>query len=158
MPFPEDKGISHFYRIFADDLLRMKIEHLAIWTRNLEGLREFYQQYFGGTSNEKYVNSRKGFSSYFLSFEGGPRLELMNMPGIPDSQDDPDTQFMGLIHFAFEVDSMARVDEMAETFQKSPYPIVDGPRITGDGYYEFTVLDPDRNRIEVCSVAETPSL
>lgn len=133
----------------------MKIEHLAIWTNDLEGLRDFYETFFGGTSNEKYVNAKKGFSSYFLSFEDGARLEIMHKTDIPATQNDADRQFMGLIHFAFEVSNMAAVDEMAATFRDSPYPIIDGPRITGDGYYEFTVMDPEQNRIEVCSLATT---
>jgi lactoylglutathione lyase len=134
----------------------MKIEHLAIWTQDLERLRDFYETYFGGQANEKYVNPKKGFSSYFLSFEGGPRLELMHMPGIPPTQNDPESQFTGLIHVAFEVADRSAVDQLADRFRQSGYPMIDGPRITGDGYYEFTILDPDRNRIEVGCVA-TPT-
>ncbi|KAB7719998.1 VOC family protein, partial [Proteus mirabilis] len=79
----------------------MRIEHLAMWVRDLESMRAFYETYFEAVANEKYTNHAKGFSSYFLSFpQGGPRLELMQMPTIPDSQNDAMSQFTGLVHFA----------------------------------------------------------
>jgi lactoylglutathione lyase len=84
----------------------MKIDHIAIWTPNLDELRTFYMKYFKATSNEKYFNPTKNFSSYFLSFEGDCSLEIMEMPGIPESKDDSFKQFIGLIHFALNVDIM----------------------------------------------------
>ena len=75
----------------------MKIEHLAIWVKDLEGMRTFYETYFDGTSNEKYINSKKNFHSYFLSFDEGCRLELMKMPNIPDNANNVMSQSMGLI-------------------------------------------------------------
>ncbi len=40
----------------------MRIHHIAIWTFRLEEMKEFYVRYFKGTSNEKYVNPKKGLN------------------------------------------------------------------------------------------------
>lgn len=130
----------------------MSIEHLALWVRDLERMRTFYEMYFGATANAKYVNSTKGFSSYFLSFpDGGPRLELMQMAGIPDSKNDALAQFSGLIHFAVSVGSEAAVNALTERLRADEFAIVGEPRRTGDGYYESVVLDPEQNRIELAA-------
>jgi lactoylglutathione lyase len=131
----------------------MTLEHAAIWTRQLETLREFYEQYFNGVSNKKYVNPVKGFESYFLRFDGGARLEIMFRPDIPANQNDvANAQHLGLIHLAFGVDTMAEVDQKAEQMRRAGFPILSGPRKTGDGYYEFETLDPDGNRLEVSTI------
>ncbi|MEZ0609584.1 VOC family protein [Fibrella sp. WM1] len=128
----------------------MTIDHLAIWVRDLEAMRSFYETYFAATANEKYVNPRTGFSSYFLSFpDGGARLELMHKPGIPDSLNDAHAQFSGLIHFAISIGSEAAVDGLTERMRADGFTIVGEPRRTGDGYYESVVLDPEQNRIEI---------
>ncbi|MBO0932160.1 VOC family protein [Fibrella aquatilis] len=128
----------------------MHIEHLAIWVRDLERMRTFYETYFGATANEKYVNAIKGFSSYFLSFpQGGARLELMQMPGIPDTKNDALAQFSGLIHFAISVGDEATVDALTNRLRADGLPVVGEPRRTGDGYYESVILDPEGNRVEV---------
>ncbi len=127
----------------------MHIEHVAIWTKDLERLKKFYMTYFEAKAGEKYVNPAKQFESYFLTFSSGARLELMSIPSIPESQDDPETQFTGYIHLAFSVGSKEKVDTLTDTLQNDGYQIIDGPRHTGDGYYESCVLDPDRNRIEI---------
>lgn len=130
----------------------MHIEHLALWVRDLETMRQFYENYFGAVANDKYVNTTKNFSSYFLTFpDGGARLEIMHMPGIPDTANDPVAQFSGLIHMAISVDSEAAVDTLTEQLRSAGYTIVGGPRRTGDGYYESVVLDPELNRIEITS-------
>ena len=131
----------------------MIIEHLAIWTQNLETLKDYYIQYFGAQANDKYTNVQKQFQSYFLSFASGARLELMSRPDIPANANDPVTaQYLGLIHFAFGVDTMAEVDQKVEELRAAGFPILSGPRKTGDGYYEFETLDPDNNRIEVSTL------
>lgn len=128
----------------------MHIEHLAIWVRDLERMRVFYETYFEATANEKYTNITKGFSSCFLSFpQGGPRLELMQMPGIPDTLNDALMQFTGLIHFAVSVGDEAAVDTLTNRFRADGLTIVGEARRTGDGYYESVVLDPEQNRIEI---------
>jgi len=113
----------------------MIIEHVAIWTDNLEGLKEYYQKYFGGKPNDKYTNAKKGFQSYFLSFDSGARLELMSMPSIPNNANDTvEKQHNSLIHFAFGVETMDEVAQKAIALKDAGFPILRGPRKTGDGY------------------------
>ena len=127
----------------------MKIEHIAIWSQNLEALKTFYETYFEASANQKYTNHSKGFSSYFLTFATGARLELMQMPSVPASKNDPHKQATGLIHLAFSVGSAEKVDALTTRLAQDGYAVLDGPRKTGDGYYESTVLDPEQNRIEI---------
>ena len=127
----------------------MPIHHIAIWTRDLEALRTFYETYFAASCGPKYTNPQKGFESYFLSFGAGARLEIMCMPGIPDSRNDPLAQFTGLIHFAVSVGSEQAVDELTARLEQDGCRVVSPPRTTGDGYYESVVLDPDGNRVEI---------
>lgn len=127
----------------------MKIEHVAMWVRDLEAMRSFYQTYFNATSNDKYVNSNKGFSSYFLSFDKGARLEIMHNDAIPTTADDPMAQFTGLIHIAMSVGTEQEVDALTARLANDGYNVVDGPRRTGDGYYESVVFDPEGNRMEI---------
>ena len=131
----------------------MTLEHVAIWTNQLESLKEYYVKYFQGIPNKKYTNSGKDFHSYFLSFASGARLELMTMPGIPGNQNDTiKKQHTGIIHLAFGVDTILEVEEKARQLQADGFPILSGPRKTGDGYYEFETLDPDNNRIEITAI------
>ena len=127
----------------------MRIEHVAIWTQDLEGLKDFYVDFFGGQPNDKYVNARTGFESYFLAFESGARLELMQMASIPAARHDPLEQGQGLIHLAFSVGSREAVDQLTERLRERGYTILGEPRTTGDGYYESVALDPDGNRVEI---------
>lgn len=117
----------------------MKIHHIAIWTFHLEKLREFYTRYFNGTSNEKYINSQKGFESYFISFESGATLELMSridVQNIPIEENRP-----GLTHLAFSFESQKAVLSLTEQLRTKGYHIVGEPRISGDGYFESVILD-----------------
>ena len=127
----------------------MHIEHLAIWVKDIEAMKTFYCKYFHATANDQYINSTKQFRSYFLSFDVGPRLELMQMPSVPDSKDDVYDQFIGLIHFAISLGSKEKVDALTAQFQNDGFEVLDGPRTTGDGYYESVILDPEKNRIEL---------
>jgi len=129
----------------------MKIEHIALWTNDLERLKNFYTQYFQATAGNLYHNPTKNFTSYFLSFESGCRLEIMQKPGIPQSQNDIYRQATGLIHFALATGSKQAVDSLTDRLRQDGYEIVGEPRTTGDGYYESVVLDPDGNRIEITS-------
>lgn len=132
----------------------MTLEHAAIWTDDLERLKAYYEKYFKAVSNNKYHNPAKGFESYFLSFEPGARLEIMSMPGIPANTNDTiKAQHKGIIHLAFGVETMEEVDAKAKELQQGGFPILSGPRRTGDGYYEFETLDPDNNRLEVTARA-----
>lgn len=127
----------------------MKIEHIAIWVKDLERTKEFYQKYFGAASNEKYHNPIKNFESYFLSFDQGSRIEIMTRPDIKESVNSYESQHFGIIHLAFSVDTKEKVNELTETLRKDGYTIAGEPRTTGDGYYESVILDPENNIIEI---------
>lgn len=131
----------------------MTLEHVAIWTDRLDELKDFYVRYFGGVANSKYTNEAKEFSSYFLKFKSGARLELISMPNVPGNTNDRVVkQHRGIIHLAFGVNSMTEVDQKAIELKDAGFPILSGPRKTGDSYYEFETLDTDNNRLEVTCV------
>lgn len=127
----------------------MKIEHLALWTSDLEKMRTFYTNYFGGTSNSLYHNPAKNFSSYFITFNEGCRLELMHKPEIPGNPLGQNTEVKGITHFAFSVGSKEAVDQLTQQLAADGYTISGHPRTTGDGYYESVVLDPEGNKVEI---------
>jgi lactoylglutathione lyase len=127
----------------------MRIEHVALWARDLERSRVFYETYFAGSANDTYTNARTGYKSYFLHFDDGARLELMQMPGIVGSANTPEQQSLGWVHVAFKVDSHRAVDALTERLRADGFRIASEPRVTGDGYYESVILDPDGNRVEI---------
>ncbi|PHG61302.1 VOC family protein [Bacillus toyonensis] len=124
----------------------MRIEHVAIWVNDLEGMRDFYKQYFNGEANVLYHNPKKKFASHFITFEGGARLELMRQVGIDDVIKK---QTVGYAHMAFSVGSKEKVDQLTDRLREAGYPLLNGPRTTGDGYYESVVSDPEGNQIEI---------
>ncbi len=127
----------------------MKIEHLAIWTKDLEIVKEFYVKYFGMQCSDKYTNTVKNFSSYFLSFKRAEtRLEIMNRPDIKELDRKHSTSY-GLTHFSISVGSKSKVDGLTERFRNDGYNIVGEPRITGDGYYESVIEDCEGNWVEI---------
>ena len=127
----------------------MKIEHIALWTEDLERLTSFYQSYFGATPGSRYSNPAKGFESRFVCFEGGARMEIMRTTTLSPVKHAPAAQRMGLTHIALSVGSEQEVDALTSRLRADGYAVVDGPRRTGDGYYESVVLDPDGNRVEI---------
>jgi lactoylglutathione lyase len=128
----------------------MHIKHLAIWTKDLERLREFYQTYFDAISNSLYVNKKKQFRSYFLTFDdSGARLELMQRPDIESPKNSKGAELSGYAHMAISVGSKDAVDRLTLRLKHDGYPVLGGPRQTGDGYYESVISDPDGNRIEI---------
>lgn len=133
----------------------MRIEHIAIWTEDLERLTSFYRDYFGAAVGEKYANPLKGFESRFLSFESGARLEIMRTTSLSPVKYSPAAQRMGLTHLAFAIGSEQAVNDLTDRLRRGGYPILDGPRRTGDGYYESVALDPDGNRIEITARTAT---
>ena len=129
----------------------MKIEHIAIWTKDLDRLKDYYVRFFNGKSNQKYLNPKTQFESYFISFQSGCRLELMTIPNI-ETKGNNSLNHTGIAHLAFEVNSKHEVDLKAKELEIAGFPILKGPRITGDGYYEFETIDVDGNKIEVITI------
>lgn len=125
----------------------MTIEHVALYVRDLEAARDFFLRYLDASSNQLYHNPKTGFSSYFLSFDGGARLELMSKPDVEDQS--LALARMGYIHVAFRLGSAEKVDELTARLQADGYPVVSGPRTTGDGYYESCIVAIEGNQIEL---------
>ena len=129
----------------------MKLEHVAIWTTQLDALKEFYATHFSAqAAAPRYVNPKRQFESYFLTFpDGGARLEIMRVPDLADPPQGDGAPFVGYAHIAISVGSKQAVDDITATLHQAGVPVLDGPRTTGDGYYETLVLDPDGNRVEI---------
>lgn len=126
-----------------------RIEHVALWTRDIARLRDFYVAYFGARAGAPYRNAAKDFDSCFLEFDGGARLEIMRSGRLDLADAAAGAQRRGLTHLAVSVGSEADVDALTMRLAADGYAVLDGPRRTGDGYYESVVLDPDGNRVEV---------
>lgn len=125
----------------------MLIEHVAMYVNDLEGARGFFIKYLGGRANDGYHNTTSGFRSYFISFDGGPRLEIMTKPELKD-QDKPLNR-TGYAHIAFSTGSKEKVDELTNRLKADGYETVSGPRTTGDGYYESCIIVIEGNQIEL---------
>lgn len=124
----------------------MKITHIALYTNDLARASAFYETYFGGVAGALYHNPKTGLQTYFLSFADGARLELMTRPQLGPAAEG---MHVGWAHLAFQAESRAAVDALTARLQTDGYTVVSGPRVTGDGYYESCVLDPDGNTVEI---------
>ena len=149
----------------------MRIDHAALFCRDLEQMRQFFIDYFDARSNEQYHNPRTGLRTYILSFtEGSTRLELMQrteqrepssslewpsrdgrrQSQRPDVQDaDPSQPTIGYVHLSFAVGSRKGVDLLTRRLAADGYTVTCGPRTTGDGYYESSILGPEGIQIEL---------
>lgn len=149
----------------------MRIDHAALFCRDLEQMRQFFIDYFDARSNEQYHNPRTGLRTYILSFtEGSTRLELMQrteqrepssslewpsrdgrrQSQRPDVQDaDPSQPTIGYVHLSFAVGSRKGVDLLTRRLAADGYTVTSGPRTTGDGYYESCILGPEGIQIEL---------
>ena len=127
----------------------MRIDHVALWTRDLERCKQFYVTYFGARAGRGYVNANKGFESCFLEFDDGASIEIMKTTTLDVLSIEPGAERMGLTHLAIALGSDQLVDNLTRRLREDGYTVVDGPRRTGDGYYESVILDPDGNRIEI---------
>ena len=125
----------------------MKIDHIAMYVCDLEGARDFFVQYFGARSNTGYHNVRTGFRSFFLSFDDKTRLELMSKPQMTDSEKQRNRT--GFIHLSFIIGSKEQVDELTAQLKADGFEVIDGPRTTGDGYYESCIVGFEGNLIEI---------
>lgn len=94
----------------------MKIEHIAMYVNELESARDFFVKYLGGVSNSGYHNVKTGFRSFFISFEDGARLEIMNKPSMEDIEKPVNRT--GYIHIAFSVGSVEEVDRLTRVFRE----------------------------------------
>lgn len=125
----------------------MKIEHVAMYVNDLENTRQFFEQYMGAVSNDMYHNKKTNFRSYFLTFDDGARLEIMNKPDMNDASKS--LQRTGFIHLAFSVGSKEKVDLLTAQMKQDGYEVISGPRTTGDGYYESLIVAVEGNLIEI---------
>jgi lactoylglutathione lyase len=126
----------------------MTIEHVALWTTDLERARQFYEQYFNATASARYHNPTKGFTSYFLHFDSGARLELMHQLALLPMSDYT-TPASGYAHITFATGSRVAVETLTKRLRMAGYAVLSEPRTTGDGYYESVVADPDGNPLEI---------
>ena len=115
----------------------MKMEHIAMYVNDLERAKDFFTYYFHAEAGEKYHNQTTGFQSYFLSFQGECRLEIMSKPEMEDMEKA--LARTGYAHIALSV----------EQLRKEGYRIISNPRTTGDGYYESCMIDLEDNQIEI---------
>lgn len=125
----------------------MKIGHVALYVRDLEGAKNFFVKYFQAGPSEQYNNPNTDFKSYFLSFDGGARLEIMTRPALQEQNNA--RMRTGFIHLSFCVASREIVDELTSRLKSDGYEVISGPRITGDGYYESQVIGFEGNLIEI---------
>ena len=126
--------------------MNVRIEHVALWVRDIDSVAAFYAKYFGARIGAPYRNPAKGFTSRFLEFAAGARLEIMTRTGIDARAGN---ELLGFAHVALAVGEVAAVDALATRLAADGIAIIDGPRRTGDGYYECVVRDPEGNRVEV---------
>lgn len=128
----------------------MKIEHIAIWVKDIDKVCEFYRKYFGGVVHPIYHNPTKQFTSQFVTFDDGARLEIMHRPDIDVGTEGLfHVERLGFTHVSFSVGSKEEVDRLTKQMYADGIQMVGEPRTTGDGYYESVVLDPEGNRVEI---------
>ncbi len=127
----------------------MRVEHIAMYVNDLEKARDFFIKYFNAIANNGYHNKTTNFRSYFLNFDDGARIELMNHPDMQDLVKG--IRRTGLIHIAFSVGSQEKVNELTQKLKDDGYEVLSGPRTTGDGYYESCIVGIEGNQIEITS-------
>jgi len=125
----------------------MRIEHIAMYVNDLDAARVFFVKYLGGISNNGYHNTTTDFRSYFITFDDGARLEIMNKPQMDDMEKT--LVRTGYVHLAFSVGSREKVDELTARLENDGYEVISGPRTTGDGYYESCIIGIEGNQIEL---------
>lgn len=126
----------------------MRLEHVAIWVFDLEGMKAFYEEFFQAKAGEIYNNTKKNISSYFLEFDGGARLELMHN-ATWSGHSKITAEGLGITHFAMSVGSREKINTLTDKLRSQGMLILGEPRTTGDGYYESVIADPEGNRIEI---------
>jgi len=125
----------------------MKINHVALYVNDLEKMKTFYEKYFNAKSNKMYHNQNTGLKTYFLEFDNGCRIEIMTRENLNNIKKEANNT--GYIHLAFSVGGKDTVNELTKQLENDGYKIISRPRITGDGYYESCIFDPENNQIEI---------
>ena len=126
----------------------MKIEHLCLNVQNIEKEKNFYCGVFGFEANAKYHNAKTGWENYFLSASaGGARLELLSHAAMP--QQEINRKATCIVHFSLALGSREKVDSTMQKVASLGCQILGQPRVTGDGYYEASFLDPEGNMVEL---------
>lgn len=125
----------------------MRIEHIAMYVNDLEKAKDFFIKYFHAKSNDGYHNKTTNFRSYFLTFDDGARLEIMNKPGMTEGEKH--LARTGYIHIAFSLGNKQAVDDLTKILRADGYQVISGPRTTGDGYYESCIIGIEGNQIEI---------
>ncbi|EOT48612.1 hypothetical protein IGK74_001667 [Enterococcus sp. AZ150] len=123
----------------------MHIDHIALYVNDLENMKHFYETYFDVVSNEKYQNPKTLFESYFLTFKTGSRIELTTKKFLTPRA----AESFGYTHMALAVGTRQQVDKLVKRLNEDGYPLLNGPRVTGDGYYEAVIQDPEGNLLEL---------
>lgn len=124
----------------------MRIAHVALWTADLDGLCCFWAETFGAVVGDLYESARRpGFSSRFVYLKDGPSIEIMQGPWITAQAAE---ERQGYAHLALSLGSRESVDVMA-TRAAAAGTLVSPARMTGDGFYEAVLRDPDGNLIEI---------
>lgn len=119
----------------------MRIEHVALYVKDLENTQKFFMKYLGAKSNDGYHNQKTGFCSYFLTFEDGNIPEMADLP--------KKIVHTGYSHIAFSVESIEKVDALTAELKADGYEVISGPWTTGDGYYESCIVAVEDNQIEI---------
>lgn len=129
--------------------MKATIDHIGIYMNDLEAAKTFFETFFQAKSHPPYHNVRTGFRSYFLTFgDSFTRLELMNRPETKTPESTA-AYAVGYHHLSVSVGSKEQVDALASQLSAAGYPVLDGPRTTGDGYYECCVQGPENLNIEI---------
>lgn len=126
--------------------MSVRVEHVGLWVRDIDAVAAFYERYLGARIGDLYSNPRKRFESRFLEFAGGARLEIMRRADVDGRMKD---EQLGFAHVAIAIGDETAVDALAARLVADGQPPLDGPRRTGDGYYECVVRDPEGNRVEI---------
>jgi lactoylglutathione lyase len=124
----------------------IKIEHIAIWVKDLDISADFYAKFFGAKIGKLYHNPKTNFNSRFITFESGARIEIMTRPDITEN---PVNNAFGYTHTALSVGSTGEVERLTKFLCENGVTVLSQPRTTGDGYYESKIADPDGNEIEI---------
>jgi len=130
----------------------MQIHHVALWVENLERAKQFYTKYFNGVASSMYRNEKTGFTSHFIQFEQGTRIELMHVDDLVDNPITPRGFSLGIAHLSFGIETKLMLEALTNRLRSDGFAIAGEPRITGDGYYESVILDPENNRVELVSI------